>query len=52
MTKKFLSFDAAKSAELRKNIDTLSKGLLSFPIYFPGTSFYRSMKVFLLSKNI
>lgn len=44
MTKKFLSFNAAKSAELRKNIDTLSKGLLSFPIYFPGTAFYRSMK--------
>ncbi|CAM0908067.1 unnamed protein product [Alopecurus aequalis] len=49
MTKKFLSFDAAKSAELRKSIDELSKGLLSFPIYFPGTTFYRSMQAW---KNV
>ncbi|CAM0908064.1 unnamed protein product [Alopecurus aequalis] len=49
VTKKFLSFDAAKSAELRKSIDELSKGLLSFPIYFPGTTFYQSMQAW---KNV
>ncbi|KAM0863914.1 hypothetical protein ACQ4PT_044276 [Festuca glaucescens] len=38
MTKKFLSFDAAKSAELRKNIDTLSKGLLVLPNILPWDS--------------
>ncbi|CAM0908051.1 unnamed protein product [Alopecurus aequalis] len=49
VTKKFLSFEATKSAELRKSIDVLSKGLLSFPIYFPGTAFYRSMQAW---KNV
>ncbi|KAL6652201.1 hypothetical protein ACP70R_011126 [Stipagrostis hirtigluma subsp. patula] len=36
--------DPTKSRELRKNYNTFLQGLISFPIYFPGTTFYRCMQ--------
>ncbi|VAI25821.1 unnamed protein product [Triticum turgidum subsp. durum] len=42
--KKCLGFDSTKSGQLRSTFDVLFTELLSFPIYFPGTSFYRCMQ--------
>lgn len=42
--KKCLGFNSTKSRELRKSFDALLTGLMSFPIYFPGTAFYRCMQ--------
>uniref|UniRef100_A0A8R7P8R8 Uncharacterized protein n=1 Tax=Triticum urartu TaxID=4572 RepID=A0A8R7P8R8_TRIUA len=44
VTRKCLGFDWTKSRELRIKFDTLFSGLFSFPIYFPGTPFYRCMQ--------
>ncbi|WVZ62585.1 hypothetical protein U9M48_012320, partial [Paspalum notatum var. saurae] len=44
--KKVLGFEpeSARSKELRKNFDLFLQGLISFPIYVPGTKFYRSIQ--------
>ncbi|KAL6897297.1 hypothetical protein ACP4OV_006993 [Aristida adscensionis] len=46
MIKKLIGFEPGnpKTMELRKNIIMFFKGLISFPLYFPGTKFYQSMK--------
>ncbi|TVU06549.1 hypothetical protein EJB05_49770, partial [Eragrostis curvula] len=46
IVKALIGFDpkSQRSKELRKNIDLFFHGLLSFPIYVPGTKFYRSMQ--------
>jgi len=33
------------SGDLWKNFDAFNQGLLSFPLYIPGTAFYRCMQV-------
>uniref|UniRef100_A0A0E0MI90 Cytochrome P450 n=1 Tax=Oryza punctata TaxID=4537 RepID=A0A0E0MI90_ORYPU len=44
IAKKMISLDRSKSRELRKNFDEFFQGMVSFPIYFPGTQFYRCMQ--------
>ncbi|CAL5001760.1 unnamed protein product [Urochloa decumbens] len=44
VAKKMISMEPAESRELRKNFDAFFRGMLSFPIYFPGTLFYKCMK--------
>ncbi|KAL6658541.1 hypothetical protein ACP70R_004127 [Stipagrostis hirtigluma subsp. patula] len=44
IAKKMINMDSNQSRELRKNFDDFSKGIFSFPIYFPGTLFYKCMK--------
>ncbi|KAF7069502.1 hypothetical protein CFC21_075124 [Triticum aestivum] len=45
VTRKCLGFDSStKSGKLRNKFDALFSGLFSFPIYFPGTTFYRCMQ--------
>ncbi|XBH59217.1 hypothetical protein VPH35_080509 [Triticum aestivum] len=44
VARKCLGFDSTKSGQLRSTFDVLFTELLSFPIYFPGTSFYRCMQ--------
>ncbi|XP_047093858.1 cytochrome P450 87A3-like [Lolium rigidum] len=38
--KKLIGFGPEKSRKLRKNFDAFFQGLVSFPLYFPGTTFY------------
>jgi hypothetical protein len=45
VAKKLIGLDTTKSRELRKNYSAFLQGLVSFPIYFPGTTFYRCMQV-------
>ncbi|KAL6639633.1 hypothetical protein ACP70R_023363 [Stipagrostis hirtigluma subsp. patula] len=44
--KKLIGFEPTnrRTMELRKNIMLFFKGLISFPLYVPGTKFYQSMK--------
>uniref|UniRef100_A0A0D9W8D4 Cytochrome P450 n=1 Tax=Leersia perrieri TaxID=77586 RepID=A0A0D9W8D4_9ORYZ len=44
VAKKLIGLDTTNSRELRKNFQDFFHGMVSFPIYFPGTSFYRSMQ--------
>ncbi|CAO2173033.1 unnamed protein product [Urochloa humidicola] len=44
VAKKMVSMEPTESRELRKNFDAFFRGMLSFPIYFPGTLFYKCMK--------
>ncbi|CAO2191693.1 unnamed protein product [Urochloa humidicola] len=44
VSKKMISMEPTESRELRKNFDAFFRGMLSFPIYFPGTLFYKCMK--------
>uniref|UniRef100_A0A8R7QJU1 Cytochrome P450 87A3 n=1 Tax=Triticum urartu TaxID=4572 RepID=A0A8R7QJU1_TRIUA len=44
VTRKCLGFDSTRSRELRNKFEVLFSGLCSFPIYFPGTPFYRCMQ--------
>ncbi|WVZ81821.1 hypothetical protein U9M48_029160 [Paspalum notatum var. saurae] len=44
MSKKMISMGPEESRELRKNFEDFFKGILCFPIYFPGSSFYKCMK--------
>ncbi|KAL6643712.1 hypothetical protein ACP70R_018478 [Stipagrostis hirtigluma subsp. patula] len=43
VAKKMIGMDPAESRELKKNFDKFGQGLFSFPIYFPGTTFYDCM---------
>ncbi|KAL6623344.1 hypothetical protein ACP70R_033223 [Stipagrostis hirtigluma subsp. patula] len=43
VAKKMIGMDPAESRELKKNFDKFAQGLFSFPIYFPGTTFYDCM---------
>jgi hypothetical protein len=43
--KKLIGFSPDKSRKLRRNFDAISEGIVSFPMYFPGTTFYRCMQV-------
>jgi len=45
VAKKMLGLQPSKSRELRKNYSSFLEGLISFPIYFPGTTFYQCMQV-------
>ncbi|XP_077245667.1 cytochrome P450 87A3-like [Tasmannia lanceolata] len=43
--KKLVSYDGSKSSEkLRENFVAFFEGLISFPIYIPGTAYYRCMQ--------
>ncbi|XP_006653690.1 cytochrome P450 87A3-like [Oryza brachyantha] len=44
LSKKLISLDTTNSRELRNNFQEFFMGMVSFPIYFPGTLFYRCMK--------
>ncbi|CAL5001758.1 unnamed protein product [Urochloa decumbens] len=44
VAKKTISMEPAESRELRKNFEAFFQGMLCFPIYFPGTLFYKCMK--------
>ncbi|XBI86033.1 hypothetical protein VPH35_094059 [Triticum aestivum] len=44
VTRRCIGFDSTKSRQLRDKFDALFSGLFSFPIYFPGTPFYRCMQ--------
>ncbi|PAN35694.1 hypothetical protein PAHAL_6G227500 [Panicum hallii] len=44
VAKKMVSIEPVESRELRKNFEDFFQGMLCFPIYFPGTSFYKCMK--------
>jgi ABC-type Zn uptake system ZnuABC Zn-binding protein ZnuA len=39
VAKKLVSLDPSKSRELTKNYSAFLQGLISFPLYFPGTTF-------------
>ncbi|OEL15901.1 Cytochrome P450 87A3 [Dichanthelium oligosanthes] len=41
---KLISLDVVRARELRKNFDTFFQGLIAFPLYLPGTTFYRCMQ--------
>ncbi|OEL13600.1 Cytochrome P450 87A3, partial [Dichanthelium oligosanthes] len=44
VAKKMISMEPAESRELRKNFEAFFQGMVCFPIYFPGTLFYKCMK--------
>ncbi|KAF0896133.1 hypothetical protein E2562_019631 [Oryza meyeriana var. granulata] len=44
VAKKLIGLEHTESRELRKNFQEFFQGMVSFPIYFPGTQFYRCMK--------
>nr|XP_034600881.1 cytochrome P450 87A3-like [Setaria viridis] len=44
VAKKMISMEPGESRELRKNFEDFFRGMLSFPIYFPGTLYYKCMK--------
>ncbi|KAF2922815.1 hypothetical protein DAI22_07g142100 [Oryza sativa Japonica Group] len=44
VAKKLIGLNVTQSRELRKNFQEFFQGMVSFPIYFPGTSFYRCMQ--------
>ncbi|KAL6654087.1 hypothetical protein ACP70R_007552 [Stipagrostis hirtigluma subsp. patula] len=44
VAKKFIGISPPESTDLRKNFEDFLKGMISFPIYFPGTSFYNCMQ--------
>jgi hypothetical protein len=44
--KKLIGFGPDKSRRLRKNFDAFFQGLVSFPLYFPGTTFYGCIQVY------
>jgi hypothetical protein len=48
MAKKLIGFGPEKSRKLRKNLDVFFQGMVSFPLYFPGTAFYKCIQVLLL----
>lgn len=44
--KKLISYDADKSSEnLRENFVAFIQGLISFPLYLPGTACYKCLQV-------
>jgi hypothetical protein len=47
IAKKMISMEPAKSREFRKNFENFKRGMVCFPIYFPGTLFYKCMKVYI-----
>lgn len=48
--KKLISHDSRKSLDnLRDNFNAFIEGLLSFPINFPGTSYYKCIQVIYVS---
>ncbi|XP_052160787.1 cytochrome P450 87A3-like [Oryza glaberrima] len=44
VAKKLIGLNVTQSRELRKNFQEFFQGMVSFPIYFPGTSFCRCMQ--------
>ncbi|XP_066353943.1 cytochrome P450 87A3-like [Miscanthus floridulus] len=42
--KKLIGFDVARARELRKNYESFFQGLIAFPLYVPGTTFYQCMQ--------
>uniref|UniRef100_A0ACD5UW44 Uncharacterized protein n=1 Tax=Avena sativa TaxID=4498 RepID=A0ACD5UW44_AVESA len=44
LAKKLLGVGPDKSRELRKNFQYFIPAMISFPFYFPGTTFYKSMQ--------
>ncbi|CAN6360673.1 unnamed protein product [Urochloa humidicola] len=46
VAKKLIGFEpkSEQTKELRKQFDVFFKGLMSFPLYVPGTRYYRSMQ--------
>ncbi|XP_020154405.1 cytochrome P450 87A3 [Aegilops tauschii subsp. strangulata] len=44
MAKKLIGFGPEKSRKLRKNLDVFFQGMVSFPLYFPGTAFYKCIQ--------
>ncbi|KAL6859128.1 hypothetical protein ACP4OV_018130 [Aristida adscensionis] len=44
VAKKIIGVSPPESTELRKNFEDFFQGMLCFPIYFPGTSFYKCMQ--------
>uniref|UniRef100_A0A0D9XR05 Cytochrome P450 n=1 Tax=Leersia perrieri TaxID=77586 RepID=A0A0D9XR05_9ORYZ len=44
IAKKLIGLEPSKSRELRKSFQEFFQGMVSFPIYFPGTPFYRCMQ--------
>uniref|UniRef100_A0ACD5ZDF8 Uncharacterized protein n=1 Tax=Avena sativa TaxID=4498 RepID=A0ACD5ZDF8_AVESA len=42
--KKLIDFDIEKSRKFRKNFDAFLEGMISFPLYLPGTTFYRCIQ--------
>uniref|UniRef100_A0A0D9WWK3 Cytochrome P450 n=1 Tax=Leersia perrieri TaxID=77586 RepID=A0A0D9WWK3_9ORYZ len=44
VAKKLAGLSVTQSRNLRKNFQDFFQGMFSFPIYFPGTSFYRCMQ--------
>ena len=45
IAKKMIGIGPEESRELRQNLEAFFKGIVSFPIYFPGTSFHKCMNV-------
>jgi hypothetical protein len=43
--KKLIDFDPDKSRKFRKNFDAFLQGMISFPVYLPGTTFYGCIQV-------
>lgn len=47
--KKLISYDSSNSdGKLWKHFDAFLQGLLAFPLYIPGTAFYKCMQVILI----
>lgn len=51
VAKKIIGTAPEESKELRKNYEDFFKVALCFPIYFPGTTFYKCMKVHYIYLN-
>jgi hypothetical protein len=49
--KKLIGFDVARARELRKNYESFFQGLIAFPLYVPGTTFYQCMQVYVNNSN-
>ena len=52
VAKKMIGFDPMDSRELIKKFEDFFKGMLCFPINFPGTSFYKCMKVHMFELSL
>lgn len=50
--KKLIGVDVARARELRKNYESFFQGLIAFPLYVPGTTFYRCMQVYVYGSNL
>ncbi|CAL5017687.1 unnamed protein product [Urochloa decumbens] len=42
--RKLIGVDVKRARELRRNFESFFQGMIAFPLYFPGTTFYQCMQ--------